>query len=596
MSEPSGLTVEELIHLCMDREEGFLNFIRMLWRWKQRPPPDRIQEQICRFLGQRTGYDMVQAFRGVGKSSIVAGLCGWLHLQNKELKILVLSKTAPFARDWTAMVLNDYRSFPLLQHLAPGAGDRSQSDGFDIPGSTREISASLYSRGIGSQITGHRADIVILDDVETKENAVTVTAREKLARDIEEVSNIVRPGPWASVIYLGTPQTEDSYYARLPEMGCRVRKWPIVYPSKEFAERESSLIYEELVEDLRKNPRLEGTPCEPVRFGVDVIAQRRSRGRITFALQNLLDVTDATAQGSPLRCENVPIVDMEPGRAHEWVAWGKSPELLLRDLPCLGRYGDAFYRASARAAVVNDYKNGVMAIDPAAGGGDELAAVCVAVHNATLYCCDVYGTLRRFTEDDLVAMVRRAIRWKMRTIVTETNFGMGVLSQLLVPIVERECRRAPELFPLLHTEPWKIVVDPDGVRARGQKERRIIDTLSPVIDDHRIAFHRGVIEEDYRHALEHGQEYSLVYQMTHIQRIHDALPHDDRVDALAMAVGYLAQSMSADTQLLAKRNEERVRWAEIEEKRAGIGRRRKREGVWAVKKSSVDWIGSFRDT
>jgi hypothetical protein len=41
-------------------------------------------------------------------------------------------------------------------------------------------------------------------------------------------------------------------------------------------------------------------------------------------------------------------------------------------------------------------------------------------------------------------------------------------------------------------------------------------------------------------------QYSLIYQMTRITKDRGALAHDDRLDALAMAVAYWVESMSKD--------------------------------------------------
>ena len=42
--------------------------------------------------------------------------------------------------------------------------------------------------------------------------------------------------------------------------------------------------------------------------------------------------------------------------------------------------------------------------------------------------------------------------------------------------------------------------------------------------------------------------YQLFYQLTRITRDKGALAHDDRLDCLAMAVGFFANAMAADTE------------------------------------------------
>jgi len=76
--------------------------------------------------------------------------------------------------------------------------------------------------------------------------------------------------------------------------------------------------------------------------------------------------------------------------------------------------------------------------------------------------------------------------------------------------------------------------------AKGHKEGRIIDTLEPVMTQHRLVMDEALIRSDVRST---DHVYSLMYQLTHITRDRGCLKHDDRVDALAGAVAYWQKSM-----------------------------------------------------
>jgi hypothetical protein len=84
-----------------------------------------------------------------------------------------------------------------------------------------------------------------------------------------------------------------------------------------------------------------------------------------------------------------------------------------------------------------------------------------------------------------------------------------------------------------------------------QKERRIIDTLEPVMNQHRLVMDAKVILEDFENYNEYSGEtearYQLFYQLTRITREKGALAKDDRLDALAIAVGYWVDVMDKDT-------------------------------------------------
>ncbi|WP_394177417.1 hypothetical protein [Yoonia maritima] len=84
----------------------------------------------------------------------------------------------------------------------------------------------------------------------------------------------------------------------------------------------------------------------------------------------------------------------------------------------------------------------------------------------------------------------------------------------------------------------------EEVRHSKQKELSIIDTLEPVLMQHRLTVDMDLINKDYESAQD--PRYSLFYQMTRVTRDRRALQHDDRLDALAIAVAYWVEQMSSD--------------------------------------------------
>lgn len=67
---------------------------------------------------------------------------------------------------------------------------------------------------------------------------------------------------------------------------------------------------------------------------------------------------------------------------------------------------------------------------------------------------------------------------------------------------------------------------------------------------HKLVIDPRVIEEDYRTAQKYEQAVRfhkmLIYQMTRITAEKGSLRHDDRLDALSMAVGYYVEQMNRD--------------------------------------------------
>ena len=74
--------------------------------------------------------------------------------------------------------------------------------------------------------------------------------------------------------------------------------------------------------------------------------------------------------------------------------------------------------------------------------------------------------------------------------------------------------------------------------------------MEPVLNAHRLVVDPKVITNDYRSALSYPIEqqtrYMLMYQLSRITRDRGSLVHDDRLDALSIAVGYWTQQMAAD--------------------------------------------------
>lgn len=68
---------------------------------------------------------------------------------------------------------------------------------------------------------------------------------------------------------------------------------------------------------------------------------------------------------------------------------------------------------------------------------------------------------------------------------------------------------------------------------------------------HKLIVNKSVIENDYRR-YETNQAYSLIYQMTRICRDKNAIAHDDRLDAVTMAVAYWLENMDIDSEVSKK--------------------------------------------
>ena len=153
--------------------------------------------------------------------------------------------------------------------------------------------------------------------------------------------------------------------------------------------------------------------------------------------------------------------------------------------------------------------------------------------NGFLFVKDAGGLPGGYSEDTLKRLSIVAKEQEVNMILVESNFGDGMFTQLLKPVLSK-----------IH----RCVIE--EIRHSQQKERRICDTLEPVMNSHRLIIDRKVIEKDFdstRHMPpEKALRYQLIYQMSRITRDKGALAHDDRLDVLSMGVGYWAEQMAQD--------------------------------------------------
>ena len=74
----------------------------------------------------------------------------------------------------------------------------------------------------------------------------------------------------------------------------------------------------------------------------------------------------------------------------------------------------------------------------------------------------------------------------------------------------------------------------------------MIDTLEPILNQHRLVVDEKVILHDYQSEVD--LKYKLFYQLTRLTRDKGSLIHDDRLDALSIAVNYWVETLDRDIQ------------------------------------------------
>jgi hypothetical protein len=512
----------------------FRNFMFVVWKHLNLPEPTPVQYDIADYLQSAPRRCIIEAFRGVGKSYITSAFVVHQLLLNPECKVLVVSASKQRADDFSTFTQRLITEMPILAHLKPREGQRQSKIAFDVAPAKASHSPSVKSVGITGQLAGSRADIIVADDIEIPNNSATQVMREKLAESVKEFDAVLKPD--GRIIYLGTPQTEMSIYELLPERGYEVRVWCARYPSDAQRDRMGNRLAPMLQDAMDRNPAMSGKPTDPRRFDdADLIERELSYGRSGFALQFMLDTSLSDQDRYPLKLSDLVVMSCNTDKAPESVIWTKNPMHVLSDLPNVGLNGDKYF---SPLQIVGDwipYTGSVMAIDPAGRGADETSYAVVKMLNGYLYVTAAGGLQGGYSPETLQTLADIAKAHKVNQIVIEANFGDGMFSELLKPYIVK-------------THPCTM----EEVKHSIQKEKRIVDTLEPVMNQHRLIFDQGVIESDYKsvghYSADKATRYMLMYQMTRITRDRGALSHDDRLDALAIAVGYWVEQMAANAE------------------------------------------------
>lgn len=510
----------------------FRLFLYLVWKHINLPDPTPLQYDIANYLATGPRKCCIEAFRGVGKSFVTSAYVLWELLRDPQKKIFVVSASKQRADAFTTFTLRLIEEMDILEHLRPKENQRSSRIEFDVGPAIADQSPSVRSVGITGQLTGSRADIIIADDVEVLNNAATADMREKLIERTKEFSAIIKPLENAKIIYLGTPQTEDSIYNKLPDT-FETRIWPAELPDSATREAYGNKLAPYIVKMMNKGSPA-GTPSDPQRFSSMDLAERKAEyGRAGYALQFMLSTQLSDMDRYPLKIRDLIVMDTQVEKAPMKVEWLPDLRKEWKQLPNLAMQGDRFYGPAAYSDEFREYTGCVMAIDPAGRGKDETGYAVIKMLNGFLYVRRCGGLPGGYDTATLAKLAAIAKEESVNHVVVEANFGDGMYTELLKPVMSR-------IHPCIIEE----------VKHSVQKERRIIDTLEPVMNRHKLVFDRKVIEEDYKTAQAYDADNkftkTLVYQMSRICYDKGALKHDDRLDALAIGVSYWAEKMGQD--------------------------------------------------
>jgi len=514
-----------------------------------------IQQDIGAYMEHGPQNLMVQAQRGQAKTTIAAAFAVWCLIHSPAHRVLIISAGGTQANEISTLIVRIVMTMDVLECMQPDklAGDRTATDAFDIHHSLKGLdkSPSVACVGIDSNLQGKRADLLIADDIESSKNSATPVQRAKLLHLTKDFTSINSTG---RILWLGTPQTMDSIYNSLPARGVTIRIWPGRYPTAEQIANYGNNLAPLLLRRLIANPDLgmgggllgnQGKPIDNVLLDESALQKKeRDQGEAYFQLQHMLNTRLTDAQRYPLKPELLVVVRG---------AGLNFPMVIIRGME---NSHNRDYSIADHAFVMRDpqetsretgkLENLTAYIDPAAGGanGDETAYAVGGFLNGNVILLSIGGIFGGYEEFKLEDLAKRLGRFPLSRCVIEKNMGFGAFKSVFTPIFKKHCTGG---------------LDDDLVS--GQKERRIIATLAPVMGRGSLIVDAAAIDEDrdccerYSPALR--QTYSFFFQLSKMTEQRDALIHDDRVDAAEGLVRQFNSHLAQDQEEQLRKEQEK---------------------------------------
>lgn len=503
-----------------------------------------MQRDIARYMQYGPRQSMVAAQRGEAKSTLAALFAVWRIIQNWNEWVLIVSGGETQASEVALLVIQLIERWGILCYLRPdrSRGDRTSYEHYDIHCDLRDVSKSpsVACVGITAQLQGKRATLLIPDDIETTNNSLTATNREILLLRSKEFGAICVDG---KILYLGTPQTKDSIYRTLVARGYEMRIWPGRIPTLEEEQRYGATLAPYILNLItqgaaRSGYGVDGTRGEasdPARYDEALCIEKELEfGPEGYQLQYMLDTTLSDAMRTRIKLSDAIVAALGTDAAPDTLYYAATPQNRVQSVPESVKQ-EVMYTLAGSGNLLLPYQHKIMVVDPAGNGGDEVAFACGGALNSYIHLFGVGGLQGGLSEENCNALIDYCEEFGITDIVMEANMGHGTASMVLLNILAKR--------KLTHI----------GVRdiyAKGQKERRIIDTLGPVFRRHKFVLHERAIEMDTEHLAQYSRDkrnlYSLLFQLSGITYDRGSLAKDDRADAVAHLVNELKGFLSAD--------------------------------------------------
>jgi hypothetical protein len=506
-------------------QDNFLCFYVYTFAHLGLPAPTRMQLEIANYISNRENpHRLVWSPRGISKSLSSQIYVVWRLYRNPDEHILVLSKSGGRATSYTQFVQKLIGTLPATSNMKPRNNiERTSGSSFDVAGSMISDSPSVYASGVGNSITGMRASMLIIDDVEDHLTVQSMALQERVQHGVDEAHNLLMSGHDESIT-LATPHSQNSLYLNWLETGTHAFICSAEYP--EDQDVYMGFLAPFIKERLDANPSLVGQAIDE-RLNAEFLNQKRLKiGKSKFMLQYMADVSQADTLKHPLKLADFIVTDVSDEDAPLKIGYSSMPDNMLFGVKHNGFKADRLYTPMYQSDERIEYQTKIMSIDPSGSGKDEHGISILYLSNTRIFIKKVTGLQGGYDPDTLTNIARMCEMYDINIVVTEDNYGDGAFARVF--------------------QPYLKAISPntgmDGIKVSGQKEVRIIEIMEPMLNQHKLIIDKDALEKDHQSLT----KYSFTFQMSHITREKDCLKHDDRLDSLANGVAYITSQTSAD--------------------------------------------------
>ena len=518
--------------------------------------PTDIQYDMIHYLQHGAEYAMIQAQRGEAKTTITGIFAVWRLIQDPTTRVLIFSAGGDMSEEISNWIIQVIFGMEILECLRPDTsrqGQRASVKRFDVHYHLKgfEKSPSVACMGVTANMQGRRADLLIPDDIESSKNALTELMREQLRHKMRDFPSICSDG---RIVYLGTPQSSESVYNQLPALGFDIRVWTGRYPTEDEEPNYNGTLAPIITERMAADPSLRtgggiegnrGQAVDPGMFDEAKLCKKElAQGPAYFNLQHMLDTRLSDAGRFPLKVSSLAFWSFQDDACPTSFGWAAQPQFEIKS-HAGSEMGLKYYRAANVSDTFLPYTSKIMAIDPAGGGqnGDETGYCIIYFLHGYCIVRKIGGIPGGVEDEKMLEAAMIAKQYKVNKIIVEKNYGYGAYAYNLRSVLQSDAVD----YMCIVEEVWH----------NNQKEKRIADTLEPVIGRHHLIFDERVIEEDWETVLDYPlmerKLFSLFWQMSKLTLDKDSLKHDDRLDALAIGVAYLVEKMGVDAKKITEK-------------------------------------------